>query len=292
MRKAFSETVISYLSRDKYITVFLGDIGVANFEETMKLLPNQIINIGIMEQSMISIAAGVSKAGHFPIIHSIAPFIVERGYEQLKIDFGYNQQKGLIVTTGASFDYSSLGSTHHCPNDVLLVGLIPGFDIYMPGNVDEVSYATSICIEDKSLAYIRLSAKEHTLNLGQFAGFRKIRSGKLASLIVVGSMLKIVEQKISELDFDIYYINAFTAELVNLNLSQDKKIIILEDLTEGTNLFLLNKIGVRFEQNYFSIGVPVSFAKNFGTTTDLMADFGLSIEAIENKIELFLVRTI
>jgi hypothetical protein len=81
-------------------------------------------------------------------------------------------------------------------------------------------------------------------------------------------------------------------ELLNLNLSQDKKIIILEDLTEGTTFFLLNKIGVRFEQNCFSIGVPISFAKNFGTTTDLMADFGLSIEAIVNKIELFLVRTV
>ena len=95
-------------------------IAVLSFQ-FYKKYPKRIYNIGILEQSMISMAAGLSNEGLKPIVHTIAPFIVSRAYEQLKIDFGYNKLNGNFVSIGASYDYASLGCTHHCPEDINLM---------------------------------------------------------------------------------------------------------------------------------------------------------------------------
>ena len=83
---------------------------------------------------MISIAVGISNEGFNPIVHTIAPFIVNRAFEQLKIDFGYNKLKGNFVSIGSSYDYAALGCTHHCPEDVNLMYNIPGMDIVVPSS--------------------------------------------------------------------------------------------------------------------------------------------------------------
>jgi transketolase len=87
-----------------------------------------------MEQSMIGVASGLSKAGFIPFVHSIAPFITERCYEQLKLNLGYENINVFVVSVGGSYDYTGLGSTHHCPNDLRIVSSIPNFKTYCPGN--------------------------------------------------------------------------------------------------------------------------------------------------------------
>ena len=96
--------------------------------------PLRAHNIGILEQSTIGLAAGLSLAGHFPIVHTIAPFLVERAYEQIKIDLGYQQLGSNLVSVGGSYDYAGLGCTHHCPADVGILNKIPGIEIIVPGH--------------------------------------------------------------------------------------------------------------------------------------------------------------
>ena len=86
MRKIFAEIVSELLSMDEKVVAILGDIGVHSFRESFIKFPDRVINIGILEQSMIGVAAGLSKGGMIPIVHSIAPFVIERPFEQIKID--------------------------------------------------------------------------------------------------------------------------------------------------------------------------------------------------------------
>ena len=137
MRKQFVKTISKLFKKDKKIVILLGDIGVFGFRNLFKYNSRRIYNIGILEQSMISLAAGLSNEGMKPIIHTIAPFIVNRAYEQLKIDFGYNKLNGNFVSIGASYDYASLGCTHHCPEDINLMHNIPNMQIVVPGNREE-----------------------------------------------------------------------------------------------------------------------------------------------------------
>jgi len=288
MRRTFAKTVISFLEQDSSMSVLLGDIGVANFEQAIANYPDRVINVGIMEQGMLGIAAGISRAGGYPVVQTIAPFIVERGYEQLKIDFGYNKQRGLIVTVGASFDYSKLGSTHQCPNDILLVGCIEGFNIYMPGNAAEAEMAIQKSIVEKQLSYIRLSAQEHSMHIEPFTGIKRIKSGTVGTLIVTGAMFSIISNEILNLDIDIFYLNAFVEEIRDLNINPFHPVVILEELTQGSTLFNLKRLGVDVPSSVQSIGIPVEFARNYGTYSEILSDFGMSPGPILEKIKKFL----
>lgn len=133
MRKQFIKTVEEILAKDEKAILLLGDIGVFGFKKSFELYPNRVYNIGILEQSTISVASGLSMTGLIPIIHTIAPFITERCFEQIKNDFGYQKLGGNIVSIGASYDYAALGCTHHCPADIGILMNIPEIQIMVSG---------------------------------------------------------------------------------------------------------------------------------------------------------------
>jgi deoxyxylulose-5-phosphate synthase len=137
MRKQFVETVENLFSKNQNLVLLLGDISVHGFRLSFENYKSQIYNIGILEQSTIGLAAGLAKTNLIPIVHTIAPFLIERSYEQLKIDFGYQKLGGNFVSVGASYDYAALGCTHHCPADVSSLLNIPNFEIAVPGNANE-----------------------------------------------------------------------------------------------------------------------------------------------------------
>ena len=95
------------------------------------------LNIGILEQATTSFAAGLSKVGFIPIVHTIASFMVDRAFEQLKIDFGYQKLNGNFISVGGSYDYAALGCTHHCPGDIAVLKTLPGMQIVVPGTPNE-----------------------------------------------------------------------------------------------------------------------------------------------------------
>ena len=87
--KAISEKIVE----DDKLIVLLGDLGVFQMKKAMERNPSQVINFGIMEQTMIGFAAGIAKGNYYPIIYSITPFLVDRAYEQIKLDLIYNKIK-------------------------------------------------------------------------------------------------------------------------------------------------------------------------------------------------------
>ena len=82
-------------------------------------------------------AAGLSKVGLNPVVHTIAPFLIERAYEQIKLDFGYQKLDVNLVSVGGSFDYSKLGCSHHCYNDVSILSHFKRCSIVIPGSENE-----------------------------------------------------------------------------------------------------------------------------------------------------------
>ena len=140
MRKQFVSTIENIFREDKKIFLLLGDIGVFGFRDVLSSYPDRAKNIGILEQSMISLASGLSMAGFFPTVHTIAPFISERALEQIKVDLCYQNLPANLVAVGGSYDYSALGPTHHCPGDVGVLNELPGMEIIIPGSQEEFDY--------------------------------------------------------------------------------------------------------------------------------------------------------
>jgi transketolase len=125
MRKQFISTIENCLENDARLILLLGDIGVFGFRNAFEKFADRVFNIGILEQSSIGLASGLAKMKLIPVVHTIAPFLVERSFEQIKIDCAYQNIAVNLVSVGASYDYASLGCTHHCPADVALLKNIP-----------------------------------------------------------------------------------------------------------------------------------------------------------------------
>src|SRR6056300_65202 len=137
MRKIFPKTIYNLMQKDKKIFCLLGDIGVFSFRSVFERFQSRIINMSTMEQTMIGFSAGLSKAGYIPIVHSITPFLVLRALEQIKIDLVYNKLSCNIVSVGASNDYSKLGTTHHCFEDVSVLSNYKDINLFIPSNPTE-----------------------------------------------------------------------------------------------------------------------------------------------------------
>lgn len=282
------KTVQSILATDDNVVLLLGDIGVWGFREAFKLYPERVFNIGILEQSTISLSAGLSMSGLIPVVHTIAPFLVERAYEQLKDDFGYQKLGGNFISVGASYDYAALGCTHHCPADVGILSNIPGMEIILPSTAQEFDTLFKQTYTNGHPTYFRLSERqnEQSYNI-EFGKAHLVKQGKLATVIAVGSMLKPVLAACQDLDVTILYYTTvfpFDVEAVRQN-SQSGKIIVCEPYYSGV---LAPKILEAVYPNSVvikQIGVPRQFLTNYGKAEEHDKELGFTAENIKQKVE-------
>lgn len=287
MRKAFVETVESLLDKDPRLVTLLCDIGVFGFRNGFAKHPDRVLNIGILEQATMSLAAGLSMSGLIPVVHSIAPFIVERAFEQLKIDFCYQRLGGNFVSVGASHDYAALGCTHHCPGDVGVLLNLPGMEVVLPGTAREFSRLFNAAYANGNPTYFRLSEREnaesHDVDFGKAL---RVREGHLATIAVLGPMLSTVLDACSDLDVSVLYYTCaapFDHEALAANCPSGK-VLLCEPYFGGalasavtTALFprpLLLEVA----------GQPTEFSREYGTALEHDRKLGLTPEAIRQRL--------
>ena len=209
MRHRFANICSKLVKSDNKSVVMVGDISHFLLRDTEKIAPERFYNIGICEQSMVSIAAGMSIEGLKPIIHTIAPFLVERAYEQIKVDLGYQHTDVTLVTVGGTYDYSDLGCTHHCYNDIALMRSIPNMEVYEPGTPDEFEQLFDMTWGNGNPKYFRLSAHTHTQNFSVLPGELNIVRDSLNGkwVFVSGHLL---DDVICDSDVGIIYVSTLS----------------------------------------------------------------------------------
>jgi transketolase len=159
MRKKFGELSKAELTKNSDSYVLLGDISVGMFMDKDDNLPERVFNMGIAEQAMVGFAAGLSTAGGNVIVHTIAAFLVERAFEQIKLCCGYNNAKITLISANGPYDYDKLGPTHHCASDVSILATIPNFNIRVPATVEDVEESFNEAMSGDRSTYIRLTSR-------------------------------------------------------------------------------------------------------------------------------------
>ena len=130
MRERFARVTSELIDTDPRLAVVLAEIGKDGFAGAEHRHPDRLINVGIREQLMISVASGLALAGMRPIAHSYTPFLVERPFEQVKLDLAHQGVGAILVSVGASYDASNSGRTHQAPEDVALLSNLPDWTIH------------------------------------------------------------------------------------------------------------------------------------------------------------------
>jgi transketolase len=291
MRKQFVQTVSHLLATDERVVLLLGDIGVFGFRDAFQAFPTRVYNIGILEQATVSLAAGLAKTGLIPIVHTIAPFLVERCLEQIKIDFGYQALGGNFVSVGASYDYAALGCTHHCPGDVQVMTSIPGIEVAVPGSAGEFDSLLRATYASPKPTYFRLSETENPTSPGlDFARAALVKQGTAATIIAIGPTLPAVLEAADGLDVSVLYYSTvapFDAATLRDHRSSGK-ILLCEPYYRGglaaeiTEALWPEPILLR------CAGVPRRFLTNYGRMAEHDAAIGLTAEALRREMELLL----
>ena len=155
MRRSFGKIITELADRDEKIYVIVGDIGYRVFDEFRQKHPDRFINIGICEQSMIGVSAGMALEGLNPWVYTITPFLIERPFEQLKLDI--DQQNVNVKLVGYS-DYPTLGPTHTELNGKKLMQHFKNIKSYFPKNGEETQKVTYQAYGKKGPAFISLKS--------------------------------------------------------------------------------------------------------------------------------------
>jgi len=152
MRRMFGKMIVELAERDENILLLIGDVE-QNMDDFKARFPNRFINLGLCEQTMIGISAGMALEGLRPVVYSITPFLLERPFEQIKIDI--DQQNVPVMLVGYA-DYPTHGPTHRPLNAEGLASLFHNIKSYFPKDSDETRNALIEAYERKAPAFISL----------------------------------------------------------------------------------------------------------------------------------------
>jgi transketolase len=157
MRNTFARVVYELAKRDPKVFVVVADISPGGSMETFRTeFPERFINVGVAEQSMIGLCAGLALRGCTPFAYTIATFATYRPFEMIRDDLCYQNLPVTVVGIGGGVTYSTLGGTHHAQEDVAVMSALPNMTVIAPCDPLETEAATLACAGLDSPAYLRL----------------------------------------------------------------------------------------------------------------------------------------
>jgi len=288
MRSQLVDTSTELLEHDPRAAIVLADIGVDRFARALRLAPERAINVGIMEQTLIGVAAGFAMEGFHVIAHSIAPFLIERPYEQVKLDFAHQGLGGTLVSIGAPYDYGTEGGTHHAPGDVQAMLAIPGAEVLVPGTAAELDVLLRGSYANGHLTYLRASITENGSSFEVIPGRLEIvRRGTQATVLAMGPLLSATVRACEGLDVTVAYATSVrpfdSAGLADV-AGEDPLVIAVEPFYEGTLAPALTEALQHVPSRFVSIGVPRRFITTYGTREEHDRELGLDAAGIRRRI--------
>ena len=289
MRERFYATAAELVESDGRIAVVFADIGTGKLGAIERKHADRVVNVGIREQLMIGVASGLALTGFRPIVHSFAPFVVERPFEMLKLDLGHVDVGAILVSVGASYDTNAAayGRTHQAPEDVALVAALPGWRICVPGHPAEADALLRAAARTDERVYVRLSEQSNSLARPITPGRLHVeRHGRHATVIAAGPLLDATLEATADLDVTVLYMTTarpFDAHTLRASLTGDL-IVLVEPYQAGTSSAEVSAALADMPHRIAAIGVPNVEHRKYGTWQEHNAAHGLDARGIRGRI--------
>ncbi len=289
MRKQFRDTVMDLAGTDDRVVVILGDISHFLFMPFQERFPRRFFNMGICENALVSVTAGLSAQGFHPFVHTITPFLTERSLEQIKVDLCYNRFGGNIVSTGASFDYAWDGATHHCYTDLAILRLIPHIEVLQPGSRREVDTLMRSQYANGNTTYFRTSENSHTLDVEVTFGRANVLRDEGADVTVMtsGPILGNVFEACRDLPVNLVYFTTLKPiDREVIERFRHTRIVVVQD-AHGLREAITEVPDLKVS----CLGLPDEFCAWYGTVPDIRRKIGLDPEGIRAFVQARLGET-
>jgi transketolase len=298
VRNTFSETLYEEACKNDKVCIVVADISPAgSMAKFGKEFPDRFVNVGVAEQSMIGITAGLALKGMQPFAYTIATFALYRPFEMVRDDLCYQNLPVTVVGMGAGIIYASLGGTHHSQEDITIAGALPNMRIIAPCDPQECIDATRWCAQQRQgPVYLRIGKSgEPTLTKDaepwQFGKLRYLRRGSDVCILTYGVVTKMafdVAEALQAKGKSVSIVSVHTVKPLDRPgiveaLKNHKQIIVIEETAPLGGLGAQTKqiawdVQATCRLNTFSL--QDAFVDNNGTWEDLLDAHGLSTPKI------------
>ena len=282
-RERFYELVVEALHEDDRVEVVLAEIGAASLPRHPR-----IHNVGIREQLMIGVAAGLALEGRRAIAHSYAPFLVERPFEQIKIDLVHQGVGAVLVSVGASYDSARSGRTHQAPEDVAVLSSLPGWTIDVPGHADEVGPDLADALAGDHCVYLRLTEESNAEpNDGRTLTILRRGGDDAPFVLAVGPTLDQVLEATADLDVTVGYltrVRPFPAADLRTAMTGGT-LVLVEPYLAGTSSAEASTSLADRPHRLVALGVTKGELRRYGTPEEHRAAHGLDAAGIYAGLE-------
>jgi transketolase len=298
MRNNFIDTVVECAKADSRIWLLCGDLGYSVLERFSSVFPERFINVGVAEQNMASMAAGLAMTGRIVITYSIGNFGTLRCYEQIRNDVCYHDANVKIIAIGGGLVYGGHGYTHHAVEDIAAMRALPNMTVLAPADPVEAKLATLWMLSHPHPCYLRLEKAGEAVLHPSTPAFEpgrmiSLNQGKDIQIITTGSMLavavdvakQLVAKGISAGVTSSPFIKPFDTNYVQQQGEKMKWIATLEEhspyggLGDCAAVALATMGGARAQLITFN--VPEGVLKGVsGDHSQLRARAGISADAI------------
>lgn len=302
MRRDFVKQLLIEMEKNSDIVFLTADLGFNALESIKEQFPKRFINVGIAEQHLIGMAAGLALEGKKVVAYSIASFASMRPYEQIRTDICYHNLDVKIIGTGGGVNYATHGVTHHTTEDVAIMNVLPHMKVLSPAYGWEAREATKAMMKDKGPVYIRLG-KSPGIDYAKpdfkfsFGKGYVVKEGSDIVLISTGNILDIVMNTATLIEEQFGYsvcvismpsLKPIDEELVVSRASTARGVFTIEEHSVIGGLGSIVK-GILWDRGvtkrkFKSFGFEDEFMKVVGERDYLLESIGIESKLLAQKV--------
>lgn len=295
-RQAICEVLMERAKEDKDIVVLCSDSrGSASLAPYAQAFPEQFVEVGIAEQNLVSISAGLAKSGMKPFAASPACFLSTRSYEQAKVDCAYSNTNVTLIGISGGISYGALGMSHHSAQDIASMSAIPNMRVYLPSDRFQTKHLIEALLEDEKPSYIRVGRNAvedvYTEENCPFEMDKAtvVTEGSDVAIIACGEMVKpavdaaaiLKEEGISATVVDMYCVKPLDKEAIVKVASNAKAVITVEEHSPygGLGSMVSQVVGQECPKKVVNMALPDAPVIT-GTSKEVFDYYGLNAEGI------------
>ena len=299
-RQAICEVLMEKAKTDRDIVVLCSDSrGSASLTPFANAFPEQFVEIGIAEQNLVSIAAGLAKCGKKSFAASPACFLSTRSYEQCKVDCAYSNTNVKLIGISGGVSYGALGMSHHSAQDIAAMSAIPNMRVYLPSDRHQTRKLVEALLQDSKPAYIRVGRNPvediYAEDNVPFVMDRAtvLREGSDVAIIACGEMVRpamlagnlLAEQGVSATVLDMYCVKPLDREAVIRAARGAKLVVTVEEHAPfgGLGSMVAQVVGANCPTWVINLALPDAPVIT-GTSQEVFDYYGLNAQGIADTV--------